>query len=127
MGKNTDFTTGKDELNDNKAGKDTAGPDTSPNESGRDSTSGGPQKPPGMSKAKKRRIFFLALVAIITAFVVVDALKLFDDRPYVVVPHGNHVHYVPHDRDPDVPLSAFPTEKPRPGERILPDGRVVRE
>ncbi len=80
-----------------------------------------------MTTSKKRRIFFITIAVILAAFVVVDSLKLFEDRPYVIVPHGNHVHYLPHDRDPDVPVHNFPTEKPRPGERITPQGQVVRD
>lgn len=80
-----------------------------------------------MTKSKKRRLFFVLIVAILATIVIIDSLKIFDDSPYVIVPHGNHVHYLPHDRDPSVPLDAFPTEKPRPGERIMPNGQVVRE
>jgi hypothetical protein len=80
-----------------------------------------------MTKSKKRRIFFLVLVTIVGAFVIVDSLRIFDDRPFIVVPHGDHSHYIPHDRDPNVPLSEFPTSEPRPGERIMPNGQVVRE
>lgn len=56
-----------------------------------------------------------------------DALNIFDDSPYKAVPHGSHNHYVPQDRDMSVPLDAFPTEEPREGERIMPDGRVVKK
>lgn len=49
----------------------------------------------------------------------------FGDKDYAEIPHGNHVHYVPKDRDHDVPLSRFPTEPPAENERILPDGRVI--
>lgn len=41
------------------------------------------------------------------------------------IPHGDHVHYVPKDRNTDVPVSRFPTEKPEQNERITPDGEVV--
>jgi hypothetical protein len=80
-----------------------------------------------MTKSKKRRLIFVLIVAILATIVIIDSLKIFDDSPYVIVSHGNHVHYLPHDRDPAVPLDAFPTEKPRPGERIMPNGQVVRE
>ena len=43
------------------------------------------------------------------------------------IPHGDHVHYVPKDRNPDVPVNRFPTRKPGPNERIMPDGQVVSE
>ena len=41
------------------------------------------------------------------------------------IPHGDHVHYVPKDRNPDVPVGQFPTQKPGPNETITPDGDVV--
>jgi len=41
------------------------------------------------------------------------------------IPHGDHVHYVPKDRNPDVTVSRFPTRKPDADERITPDGQVV--
>ena len=55
-----------------------------------------------------------------------DALHLFDDAEYVEVPHGSHSHFVPRDRDPNVPLENFPSVPPRPNERIMPNGEVVR-
>jgi len=45
---------------------------------------------------------------------------------YIRVEHGDHAHYYPPNRDPDVPLSEFPTRPPGPGERITPDGRIVK-
>ena len=41
------------------------------------------------------------------------------------IPHGDHVHYLPKDRNPDVPVSEFPMQKPAKDERITPDGEVV--
>ncbi|SHK31918.1 hypothetical protein [Rhodothermus profundi] len=70
----------------------------------------------------------LILGLVMLAFVllaVADALDLFGRRPYYEVPHGNHTHYVPRDRDPDVPIERFPTRPPERCERIAPDGRLV--
>ena len=78
-----------------------------------------------MTTAKKRRIFFLVLVAIVSIFVIVDSNNIFRESEYIVVPHGDHVHYMPHDRDPNVPVHSFPMVKPRPNEMITPDGRIV--
>jgi len=80
-----------------------------------------------MNTKFKRRLFFAVVAAIISGIVIIDAVGVFDDRPYLVVPHGSHNHYVPRDRDQSVPLDAFPTTEPRPGERIMPNGEVVRE
>ncbi len=78
-----------------------------------------------MSKTAKR--VFIGVVAVAGALALADALHVFDEAPYIEVPHGSHIHYVPRDRDPQYPLENFPTAKPRPGERIMPDGTVVRE
>ncbi|MDG5767866.1 hypothetical protein QA596_10345 [Balneolales bacterium ANBcel1] len=80
-----------------------------------------------MGKRKIIRILFIALAVMLTIFVVADSLGVFDSRPYREVPHGNHSHYVPHDRDPNVPISDFPTRPPREGERITPTGQIVPE
>jgi hypothetical protein len=80
-----------------------------------------------MTLSRKRRLFFVILATIIAIIVVIDSTDLFVDSPYQVVPHGNHNHYVPHDRDPNIPIHEFPMTPPRPGERITPDGRIVRD
>ncbi|PEN14998.1 hypothetical protein CRI94_01520 [Longibacter salinarum] len=67
-------------------------------------------------------LFFVGLIVVVTY----NAITQFADQPYMEVPHGDHVHYVPKDRDEDVPMSDFPSQKPAPNERILPDGRVVQ-
>jgi hypothetical protein len=80
-----------------------------------------------MNKTIKRRIAFVVIALIISGIVIIDSVGVFDDGPYIIIPHGNHVHYVPRDRDQSIPLDAFPTVEPRPGERIMPNGTVVRE
>lgn len=47
------------------------------------------------------------------------------NQPYEKVPHGDHVHYVPKDRNENVSISRYPTRAPEPGERITPDGEIV--
>lgn len=47
------------------------------------------------------------------------------NQPYEEVPHGDHVHYVPKDRNEDVSIGQFPTRPPEKGERITPDGEIV--
>lgn len=78
------------------------------------------------TSARKYRKPALALVAVILlAFIMYEVVNPYRGQRYEEVPHGDHVHYVPKDRNPDVPIGEFPTEKPGPDERILPDGRVV--
>lgn len=76
---------------------------------------------------KKIKIIALIVSGGFIAFLFLESVGVFDDRPYQVVPHGNHNHYVPHDRDPDIPIDAFPTEPPGEGERITPYGTIVRD
>ncbi len=78
-----------------------------------------------MIKRKTIRVLFITFALILAAFVVADSLGVFDSKPYREVPHGNHSHYVPHDRDPNVSISDFPTRPPREGEKIPPTGQIV--
>jgi len=76
-------------------------------------------------RSKKRRWIALAVVVLMFAYAMTDVIDPFGGEPYIAIPHGDHVHYVPEDRNPDVPLSSFPTSKPRSGERITPTGQIV--
>lgn len=67
------------------------------------------------------------MLAFLIAFAVIDSAGVFNKKDYVAVPHGNHNHYVPHDRDPDIPVHSFPQRPPGPGERITPQGQIVRD
>lgn len=73
----------------------------------------------------KRRWIAVVVVLLLLAYAMTDVIDPFGGEPYIAIPHGDHVHYVPEDRNPDVPLSSFPTTKPREGERITPTGQVV--
>jgi hypothetical protein len=76
----------------------------------------------------KRKIVFIVVAVLLAVFVLASSLRMFSEDPgYVIVPHGNHNHYVPHDRDESVPLHNFPQRPPREGERITPDGRFERD
>lgn len=74
---------------------------------------------------KRLRWIALTAAAIFFAFVVVDSIGIFNNLPYNEVPHGNHSHYVPKDRDKNVPVGQFPTRPPEEGERITPRGEIV--
>ena len=75
----------------------------------------------------RKRLRWILLIVGLIFFVLVmrRVLNPFGDKDYFELSHGNHVHYVPKDRDPNVPISNFPNRPPGPNERILPDGRIV--
>ena len=74
---------------------------------------------------KRLRWILFVVVLLFFAFVMRQVLDPFGDQDYAEISHGDHIHYVPKDRDPDVPMDQFPTRPPGPNERILPDGRIV--
>ncbi len=78
-----------------------------------------------MITRKKIRILFVVFAVVLAGIVIADSLGVFDTKPYREVPHGNHSHYVPNDRDPNVSVSDFPTRPPREGEKITPTGEIV--
>lgn len=65
------------------------------------------------------------LLALFFAYLLWEVVNPYRGQPYEEVPHGDHVHYVPKDRNPNVPMSQFPTRPPGETERITPDGDVV--
>ncbi|NNE46461.1 MAG: hypothetical protein HKN37_07360 [Rhodothermales bacterium] len=76
-------------------------------------------------KGKTKLGVYLFLGALIViAFL--ESIGTFDTKHYFEVPHGSHTHYVAKDRDPNVSVSQFPTRPPGPGERISPQGQVVK-
>jgi len=72
-----------------------------------------------------RRVVLGLIIAVVLGLALYHAIEPYDERGYVGIPHGDHEHWVPRDRDPNVSISNFPTSPPGPNERITPDGRVV--
>lgn len=89
------------------------------------STSSESPKTASSSSWPTRRWVVLGVALLFFGFVLYEMINPFPDQPYLEVPHGDHVHYVPKDRNPDQRLSDFPTTRPGPNERILPNGQVV--
>lgn len=98
------------------------------------SRSGGASRPDGATpsgsakRANTVRILKWAVfvAAVIFFFSVLrEAVDPYGDQAYVEITHGDHVHYVPKDRDQNVPVGRFPTREPGPDERITPEGRIV--
>jgi len=54
-----------------------------------------------------------------------EVVNPYRNQRFEKIPHGDHVHYVPKDRNPNVSVSRFPTRKPAEDERITPKGEVV--
>ncbi len=76
------------------------------------------------SRSWRRWIVALVLLAFF-GVVLWKVINPYRGQRFEKVPHGSHVHYVPRDRNPDAPISRFPTEKPAEDERITPEGQVV--
>ena len=70
---------------------------------------------------------WVAAVVLLVFFAAVmwNVINPYRGQRFEEVPHGDHVHYLPKDRNPDVPVSEFPMQKPAKDERITPDGEVV--
>lgn len=68
-----------------------------------------------------------AVVVFGALFVVImwTVVNPYRGQDYGEIPHGDHIHYVPKERNMEVPISRFPTRPPEPGERITPEGQVV--
>ncbi len=82
--------------------------------------------PRKISSGRRRfRMLLLIVGAVLLFFVMQSVLNPFGDKEYAEIPHGDHSHYVPKDRDPDVPISNFPRRPPSENEKITPDGRIV--
>jgi hypothetical protein len=78
-----------------------------------------------MTSKNKWKYVFIGVVIVLAGLALADALGYFNPKPYTAVSHGSHSHYVPHDRDPNVPINDFPQEEPAPGEKITPTGQIV--
>lgn len=72
-----------------------------------------------------RRWILIFFVVVILGTVLWTVINPYRGQSYEEIPHGDHVHYVPKDRNEDVPIGRFPTRAPNDGERITPDGEIV--
>lgn len=85
----------------------------------------GYQRQSGNAQRKRVRWILMILGLVFLIILLRDTVNPYGDQEYIEIPHGDHSHFVPKDRDPDVSISNFPSSPPGPNERILPDGRVV--
>jgi len=83
--------------------------------------------PDAHSSADRSYRKWIVTLALLLIFSVVmwTVINPYRGQSYEKVPHGDHVHYVPKDRNEEVPMSRFPTRAPNQGERITPDGQIV--
>lgn len=72
-----------------------------------------------------RRWIVVAVLLVLFGSVMWTVINPYRGQPYEEVPHGDHVHYVPKDRNENVPIGQFPTRPPNAGERLTPDGKIV--
>jgi hypothetical protein len=77
-------------------------------------------------RSYRRWIIGVILLLVFTS-VMWTVINPYRNQPYEEVPHGDHVHYVPKDRNENVPIGQFPTRPPNAGERLTPDGKIVPE
>ncbi|TNE74766.1 hypothetical protein EP331_00660 [bacterium] len=75
----------------------------------------------------KRKLIFIVVIGTILAFALADALDLFTEKDYLMIPHGSHNHYLPLNRDESIPVHNYPMEPPKENEMITPDGRIVKK
>lgn len=76
------------------------------------------------SRSRRKWVVGVILVAFLS-YLLWFVVNPYRNQPYAEVPHGDHVHYVPKDRNEDVPIGRFPTRPPETGERLTPDGDIV--
>lgn len=79
---------------------------------------------PDSSRAWRRWVAGAVLLAFF-GVIMWEVINPYRGQRFEEIPHGGHVHYVPKDRNEDVPVGRFPTRKPEPDERITPTGEVV--
>lgn len=77
------------------------------------------------SSRSRRKWVAAGLFLVFFAGLIWEVINPYRGQRFEKIPHGDHVHYVPKDRNPDVSVSRFPTRKPDADERITPDGEVV--
>lgn len=78
----------------------------------------------GSSRAWRRWIAAIVLLVFFGALMW-TVINPYRGQRFEKVPHGDHVHFVPKDRNEEVPMSRFPTQRPESDERITPEGEVV--
>ena len=81
--------------------------------------------PKADKKLPTRRLVAIGFLVVLVFFLMRTISDPWGDAEYLEVSHGNHSHFVPKDRDVSVDINRFPTQRPGPNQRILPDGRVV--
>ena len=79
-----------------------------------------------MTSKNKLKYAVIVIILTLAGFAMADALGFFNPNPYTKVSKGSHAHYVPDDRDPDVPITRFPKRPPAPDEKISPKGPIVK-
>ena len=72
-----------------------------------------------------KRILYI-VAAVFAAIVLVDALDLFSNKNWSEIPHGNHSHYSPHNRDENVSVSDCPQRPPGENEMLSSQCQLIQ-
>ncbi len=72
----------------------------------------------------RRWLVILGFVALVW-LMMGEVLDPYGSKGYMEISHGDHKHYMPEDRDPNVSVSSFPQTPPGPNEKISPRGQIV--
>ncbi len=72
-----------------------------------------------------RRWLVIAGFALLVWLMMGEVIDPYGEKGYMEINHGDHKHYLPEDRDPNVSISNFPRYPPGPNERITPTGEIV--
>ncbi len=73
-----------------------------------------------------RKSIVLTVAGLLVAWVVVDALGVFDNSDFTAIPHGSHDHYVPKVRDEGIGADNCPTRAPESDEFISTQCQIIR-
>ncbi|HUF07927.1 MAG TPA: hypothetical protein VMO47_01315 [Rhodothermales bacterium] len=79
-----------------------------------------------MTQRRQFRRILYVVAAVFAAIVLVDALDLFSNKNWSEIPHGNHSHYSPHNRDENVSVSDCPQRPPGENEMLSSQCQLIQ-
>lgn len=85
-----------------------------------------PVSAPSTSNRARLRRWVIGLALVLVGVVLIDALGVFDDTPFVKISHGNHSHYMPKERADGITAGNCPTRPPLAEEYLSPQCQIIR-